>query len=705
MAFKLNSVHGYGSGINSTAENPVGQLCSYANVTDYTENTITIGTPANGAFEKFEANREIMIHVSATNGTSQEFKYLGRYLVATITSVASNVLTISDNFTKVLPKEEFSKYKVQVVTANTYYNLTLTNGTKIAPLVYHATKFYGGILFIKVNGYCLFSGGHIDLADKGIPVANKAMRPITNQETNGTLDSDMYAGWENSETRDRFLLNSGDGALFLVAKSLVCSAETSRIGNTTVQGVQYCRGASDSKGYNESKPANATNVGGSTIAIIADEIVGFNPKIISKYHVGAAGQGLARCYIATNSILPNDEGLYSYDIMSNDKRPLRVLNLHNFGTGSFGDYTNPIVKLNSYLHVTAVSSDGRTLTYNNKDNSGVARFEKGALVMYHIAKAPATASNFYGKFKFAHIVSDNGIQILLDAPVVELVPNNGSLVNMSVQLIAVPQYNNLTISYDFDKTPAYNTTTGTGGVCVVSVADTLDLSGGGYIDVEKKGGGDAYARDGLKYIGNAQDADILPIGQGHGSVLVIAKKIKLSSQSRIGARYDGAGFGGIGAKRGGKAGGYLGIGNGGSGADGGAPYQGSGYYGGYGSNSYGNGTNGSVRGNSVPANDDAKTQGAHVMIIADKMEGFSLSNLSTGGAAGSAIKSTAISGMPGGAGYGGGGTGAGNGAGCGGYNGGGGGGQYGMPGGSSGWAFIYCNNNSDPYEMFTGVRV
>lgn len=705
MAFKLNSVHGYGAGVNNTAENPTGQLCSYANVTDYNDSTITIGTPSNGAYEKFEKNREIMIHVSATNGTSQEFKYLGRYLIATITNVATNVLTVSGDFTKILPKEEFSKYKVQAITANTYYNLTLTGGAKIAPIPYNASSFYGGILFIKVNGYCLFSGGHIDLADKGIPAENKSMRPLTNQETNGTLDSDMYSGWENSETRDRFILNSGDGALFLVAKSVVVATETSRIGNTTVNGVQYCRGASDSKGYNESKPVNVTNVGGSTIMMVAGEIVGFTPKFISKYRVGDAGKGLARCYIATNSILRNDEGLYAYDVLSDDKRPLRLLNIHSFGNGSFGDYSNPISKFNSYLHVTAVSSDGRTLTYNNKDNSGIARFEKDTLVMYHVTKAPVTAGNFYGKFKFAHIVSDNGIQVVLDNPITDLVPSNGSLMNMTVQLIAVPQYNNLTISYDFDKTPAFNATTGTGGVCVVSVADTLDLSGGGYIDVENKGGGEAYGRDGLSYIGNAQDYDMLPLGQGHGSVLVVAKKIKFSSQSRIGARYDGGSFGGIGAKRGGKAGGYLGIGNGGSGADGGAPYQSSGYYGGYGSNSYGNGTNGAVRGNSVPSNDDQKTQGAHVMIIADKMESFSISNLSTGGAAGSAIKSSAVSGTPGGAGYGGGGTGDGNGAGCGGYNGGGGGGQYGMPGGSSGWAFIYCNNVTDPYEIVTGVRV
>jgi hypothetical protein len=218
------------------------------------------------------------------------------------------------------------------------------------------------------------------------------------------------------------------------------------------------------------------------------------------------------------------------------------------------------------------------------------------------------------------------------------------------------------------------------------------------INVENKGGGLPYARDGLAFIGNAQMADVLPIGQGHGSVFLMTPKLKGNSATRIGASYSGLSIGGLGAGQPALSCGYVGSsqsggGLGGSGRDGGETADGSfpQRKGGYGTNGYD--ATGAYF--SSPISYGGKgLQGAHLFIVAATIENLSINNISTGGS-GSAIpvceNKTGNAGVAGGSGYnGGGGADAGN---------------TGMSGtgGSSGWAFIYANKITS--EDTTGVVI
>ena len=176
-----------------------------------------------------------------------------------------------------------------------------------------------------------------------------------------------------------------------------------------------------------------------------------------------------------------------------------------------------------------------------------------------------------------------------------------------------------------------------------------------------KGGGSAYARNGLAVIGNAQNSNKLPIGQGHGSVFILAQNLTMNTNTRIGSGYSGdgvTGYRGINTR-------YAITANG-SGANGGVAQTAGGY-----------GGNGGYYSGYV--NEIRTKQGAHIMIIADRITGFCVHAIGTGGGSYNM------------AGYG-----------CmgwtnpswlyPGYNGGGGGYDSRYAGGSSGWAFVYCNS-------------
>jgi len=170
----------------------------------------------------------------------------------------------------------------------------------------------------------------------------------------------------------------------------------------------------------------------------------------------------------------------------------------------------------------------------------------------------------------------------------------------------------------------------------------------------------------------------LPLGQGHGSVFILAKNMTVNANSRIGATYNGNKLGGEAVTQGQH--GYSSIRGQRNGAQpssaakpGDPAYSGG--IGGYGSNSSKN----------------AGKQGAHVFVISTVIDNFSLGFLSTGGGQATGVRA----GNPGGAGYGASGVDGTNadadGPSGGTYNTGGSGCDSGDGGGSSGWAFFYVN--------------
>lgn len=707
MAFVLSDYGDYGNGTEVFNASNASSFNSYAAITQIQENSITISTTGlvEGAYKNFTVGTEIMVHISALKSGSVSTE-LGKYFIANITAVTdgdgTKELTLSKSPTSILGVDIISTYRLQAITIPSFSEMTIESGVEIQPTAFNASTFVGGILAFKVNGELKFNGGHIKLTDLGIPTTQKTLRPIQKQEESGTgnLDVELWAGHENWMTKDRFLLNCGDGAAFIIAKTITGS-EDSRIGNVQSYGVQFCRGASDSVG---GKPASVTNIGGSTILIACNSITNFSPKMISKYRASGSqgGQGLARCYIASKeSTLRIDEGLYSFDIVEDLSRVVNELNIRNFGTGSLGDVTNLTTQVNNYAKITAISSDGFRLTYTNKTTNGVAPIAKNATVMIHSIRSIGAATDQtianIGKFRIANILEDNGTTITLDKYV-------GDIINPAkyhCQIVSIPQFQNFTLNKTNNATPKYFTQ-GHGGVFAIAVKGTCNLSDG-IINVEARSwSGEEYGFTGLEIIGNAQDSTRIPMGAGNGCALIIANKIVMNSNTRIGGTYSGANFGGAGQDRSATRypdratqSGYRGM-----------DFQvvgGSPFYRAQGIRPGGLGGNGM---SSIPDRSQNGTnglQGAHFMIIADTIEGFNLAAISTGGRGSSPVIGYGNQigtkyYTHGGAGYGGGAQDGGYGASSGGFIGGGGGGDYDAVagGGGTGFAFIYCNNFINP---------
>ena len=386
-------------------------------------------------------------------------------------------------------------------------------------------------------------------------------------------------------------------------------------------------------------------------------------------------------------------------------------NIRDFGNGNDASVENVTRQINNYA--TVISVDGAKVTYKDKTTAGLAPIKPGALVMFHLTNRNDVSSSWAGRFFLAKVLDDDGTTLTLNTLPSKIFSNTDyAVTTYATQIISIPQYTNFTLSTENSATMQFDGEKG--GVFALACSKNCDLSGG-IINVEGKGGGTAYGRAGLAKIGNAQDNNKLPIGEGHGSVFILAKNLTMNSSTRIGATYSGAEHSGYsGEPQGDKQSGEAG-----NGAKGGrARYKGSlanERTGGYGSN----GDSGRVTVVQPRAEDDiiypnvVGCQGAHIMIIADTITGFNQAAISTGGEEGchTHYGYDAASGIR----YN---EGEGNGAGYGGnaghfaiahyshggYNGGS-GGDYNTYesgdttfqmtagcGGSSGWAFIWCNN-------------
>lgn len=719
MSFAVSAVGGYGSSTANPGVNPTEQINSYAAVTAITANTITIGS-TSGTISQGD---EILFHVSGVDG-AQSTTYLGKYGTATVSGISGTTLTVDKDLTNVIPANQVSSHVCQIISFAKYSTLTIDEGYSISPPAFDGTK--GGIIAIKCATKLFLNGGHIDLTNKGIQSANANLRPLLEQEKDnvGVLNTDPYAGWENSATKDRFVLNVGDGAAFIVAYKLVVKS-TSRIGNPTYSGVQYARGVKTGvkvDGANE--PNNASNIGGSTILIAAYTMApassseALSYAFVAKYTANNnSKKGLGRCYLATTTKLINDEGLYAYDTISNGYRVKQTLKITSFGDGSDGVCSQPTAQLNNYasLDLTGYEENGTHSTtkfrvYNITDD-GQCQFAVGKLVMIRLDTKIATTTTYtknIGNFILAKITAmsfDFGDTTTGTITFDTALPARIRDTNCNGQVVTIPQYTNFTLTGTNSATRKYENPNGgtitkpRGGIFAVAVSDTCDISHG-VIDVEDKGGATAYGANGLQCIGNAQMSNKLPIGAGHGSVFILAQNLIMGASTRIGATYSGARLGGAGLLTDGTEadapGGYVGgtnyLGNirkkacGARGAEITASSQPV-TFGGYGSNGL-YGTHGK--------------QGAHIMIIANRITGLSQAAISTGGQGGVNTTTVPVD-VNGGAGYGGGGKQIeGDTSVCsGGYN--GGGGLYRSEsaptnsggGGSSGWAFIYCNEAVD----------
>lgn len=693
MSYDLRNVYGYGDARLDDVEISDGfadDFESYSRVyqidaLDSHKIYLDFDNAIIGRYGNFVAGAEIMLHVSAS---AAETKYLGKYLFAKILLAQNGVITLDKDFTELMPVDQLEFYNVQAVLSLQFDCLILKKGGIISPAPFDIHKLCGGILVIKCYDSLKFEGGHISLGDSGIPSnAKHLLRVLTEQETaaNGEGDFAKFSGQENFITAERLLLNSGDATVFIAAKNIYCNAN-SRIGNVDTHGAHFCRGAENSVGV---KPANVTNIGGSTILIAAENIVDFSAKMIAKYRNAATkesevGRGLCRCYIASNTPLRNDEGLYAYDVLHTPSF-LDAVNIHDFGAGTFGSIVNPTKAINNYARVTAINQGGCRLTLADETVNGLTPIDVDAMIIVQVIQKSHLHTQHAGEIVLAKVMSRGENYVVIDYPAPA-----ASLENYAMQIISVPQFVNFTLNTNYTGTPKFNGKVG--GVFAVAANNLCDISEG-KINVEGKGGAPAYGREGLEFIGNAQDFNRLPLGEGHGSAFILAKTLKLSANSRIGATYSGLGtgdrFGGGNATQsnigGGYAGGFDEDGTGSAGGYiGGGSYAGNARYGGLGGSGASGGTSENFReletskitggyGSNGKANGayEGGRQGAHIFVVTDKIENFSQACFSTGGEGGQG--GVYQDGINGAAGYGGGAS------------------ANGSSGGSGGFCFIYCN--------------
>ena len=724
---------GYGKGKREVVASASGTIVNrYARVTNIgaTGKTITVSAATTEGFGDFSTGSEIIVHCVAYLGNKKYCGTRGKWKICRIKKAAANgVLTLDQSVSDFLKNvDNIGELVIQAITLPRFKSVTINEGTSITCLPFSAANNYGGVVAFKCNEELNLNGGHIDLANKGIPSDSSAYYWGTgwvNNEDATSSTERISAGWENFRTTKHLTINCPDGAALIITKTMNCDpSKKSRIGRPNGTGVARKRVTETNE-----------NIGGSSILIAAETINYWDSdgSLISKYppntNISSYRKGQARCYIATETILPTDEGLYALDRISDSTRAAEIFNLTDiqFGNGKTAREDNTLKQLNSYARVTKIDSTRTILDIDesNWKNNGIATINDGALVLIHVTKY---GKNGWvaesGRCMFARILKYANKQVTIDQAFNKLDGGTGvySLAHYFVQIIAVPEFPNWGLHVTNDATPVFSTACG-GGIAVVAVKNSCNLTGG-QILVEGKGyKGVPYGETGLKYIGNAQMAVKLPLGEGHGSVLILAKNLKMDSNTRIGASYSGRPLGGFNKTcntgdpmyryetnqswEGGEPGrtlkeievevSYIEPVTDSQGTTGGGRLAGTSpaqnANGGYGSNSA-----------------HGAAQGAHVLIIANSIDGFCIDAISTGGAGGENFsgKGTKSEGENGGASHGGGGGSCGifssntkNGntpaiyrGGNGGFIGGGGGAGYNdyiSGGGSGGFAFVYCN--------------
>jgi len=386
MSFNLEACYGFGSGSNFTDyEVESGQVFdnfnSYARITAIRANLLTSDKEGAylGQFGRFNAGETLLIHAStSSNGSTAK---LGKFICAKIEVANAGNLTLDKDISSTFDASDLANYNLQAVTFAEFHCLKIYGA--ILPQTYSSTALHGGILAIKVSDI-LRVEGVIDLTDKGISTYQKDyLRPLIDQEITGELDSSADAGKENICNNNIFPLNSGDGAAFIFAKTII-SKPSARIGNPSTHGKINCRGAADSI----FKPSNVTNVGGSSILLICKN-ENISTTNLAKYRTtfssdAKKGKGLARCYIATDTELKfapstkehDNNKLYYADLIEDKSRLSRNHKLRNFGRGLLGNVENPKVRLNTLSNITPI--DEKVALMTKKLSNGWANVTAGA---------------------------------------------------------------------------------------------------------------------------------------------------------------------------------------------------------------------------------------------------------------------------------------------------------------------------------------
>ncbi|MBQ7515308.1 MAG: hypothetical protein IJS96_03410 [Schwartzia sp.] len=205
-----------------------------------------------------------------------------------------------------------------------------------------------------------------------------------------------------------------------------------------------------------------------------------------------------------------------------------------FGTGALGTRTisSTTTRINSFAKVTAISNNGYTVTIANALPGSYGSFEAGQEVMFHVTNTTAAKVEHFGKYGIATIQVVDGSNLTLSkaVPVTDIT-------GLTCQLVTIPQFEDVTIASAL-QAEAWNATSGRGGILAIKAKGTVDLRNGSLISEGK--GMSTGERATVDDMDNYYLHEKLPMSEGNGIVVVIAKELLLAETSRLGASWSGA---------------------------------------------------------------------------------------------------------------------------------------------------------------------
>ncbi|WP_295157103.1 hypothetical protein [Selenomonas sp. AE3005] len=323
----------------------------------------------------------------------------------------------------------------------------------------------------------------------------------------------------------------------------------------------------------------------------------------------------------------------------------KISDIGGFGTGELGSVTiSSTTQLNSYARVSSVSSNGYSITISSQSYGRYGRFAAGEEIMFHVSNTSSIYAADYGVRVFARIMQAKGNLLTLNTKI----PIT-NLTGHTCQIVSVPNFNNLTLTSTIRplKWNSYR-----GGIIVFRCSGTFNVVNGKLNTV----GYGMSAGQKVRGITEVDLSERLPLNEGNGAVLVVARNITMSANTRFGATWSGAlGHGtALGRSSDGSSGGAgYGGGGGTSSCGAGNATSGTDTTGGRGGSSNGcnDMTAGALRGYSSYASRRGAAGaygGATVALYASEIVGFNLAAISTGGQGGHYVSHGASGGGGGG---------------------------------------------------------
>lgn len=216
------------------------------------------------------------------------------------------------------------------------------------------------------------------------------------------------------------------------------------------------------------------------------------------------------------------------------------------GNGAFGDITisSGSQQINTYGMITAIASNGTDLTLGVPNSGIYGTFERGNEIMIHFSAAKKTVESELGNYLLRRIVDIRGTVITIDKTILDdFYPINTLATDYYIQVISIPNFNNLTIGASASIVPAQWSTTSGGGIVAFKCKKNLTLQG------KIITSGTMADRTDTLHCTNSYVVDRFLVSGGGGVWAAVGGKTTTTASARIGGAHSGAGKSGKGGPR------------------------------------------------------------------------------------------------------------------------------------------------------------